>query len=134
METTYTFDEQIVSDLHKDAYGFRPSAAFYSEWSNSTDDGKQAIWDNLLAALSREIERQEKAEALAVEELQDQLLLIMTTCNCDRPDALRHLHEAHNTNGDWGYLEYCLGVPYGYFREDAAKVPVEVLFNAKDAE
>ena len=38
----YTFDENIVSDLHKDARGFRPHAAFMEGWNQSSDDNNQA--------------------------------------------------------------------------------------------
>jgi hypothetical protein len=31
-----------------------------------------------------------------------------------REDAIRHLHAKHDTNGDVEYLEYHLGVRYGY--------------------
>jgi len=32
----YTFDADIVSDLHKDAYGFRPREGFWNHWNLST--------------------------------------------------------------------------------------------------
>jgi hypothetical protein len=48
MNKTYTFDENLVSDIHKDAYGFRPRDGFWSRWSNATIDQKQVIWDELL--------------------------------------------------------------------------------------
>ena len=54
----FTFDEQTVSDLHKDARGFRPHAAFIEGWNQSDDENKQAIWNGLL----RELERQEEWE------------------------------------------------------------------------
>ncbi len=31
--TTYTFDDQTISDLHKDARGFRPFGAFVEDWT-----------------------------------------------------------------------------------------------------
>jgi hypothetical protein len=47
----YTFVEREVSDLHKDAYGFRPSYDFWREWELSDNDGKQAIWDGMIDSL-----------------------------------------------------------------------------------
>ena len=48
----YTFSEELLSDLHKDARGFRPrSEWFWNNWNTSNDDGKQAIWDNLVEEL-----------------------------------------------------------------------------------
>jgi len=55
---TYTFSEDIFSDLHKEAYGRRPTAAhpFYS----ASDDEKQLIWDRTSDAMKEEMEREEQ--------------------------------------------------------------------------
>lgn len=47
----YTFDEDSVSDLHKEAFGFRPNACFWREWELLDDRGKQELWDQLLECL-----------------------------------------------------------------------------------
>lgn len=47
----YTFNETEISDLHKDAYGFRPSHSFWLEWQASSMDEKQAMWDLMLEDL-----------------------------------------------------------------------------------
>lgn len=47
----YTFDEDTVSDLHKDAFGVRPNACFWREWVLSDNDGKQELWDTLVECL-----------------------------------------------------------------------------------
>ena len=60
----YTFDDQTVSDLHKDARGFRPHAAFMEGWAQSDDDNKQAIWDGLIREL--DIVQAEEAHAAEV--------------------------------------------------------------------
>ncbi len=44
----YTYDELIVSDLHKDAYGYRPREWFWEQWDAYSDDDKKIVWDNLL--------------------------------------------------------------------------------------
>jgi hypothetical protein len=73
MEKQYTYDERIVSDLYKEAYGSRPRADFWAKWDKGT-------------ALN----------------------------GCSREDAIRHLHQTYETDGDTEYLEYHLGVRYGY--------------------
>ena len=46
VNSMYTFDEQTLSDLHKDARGSRPrSDWFWDAWNQADNDGKQAIWD-----------------------------------------------------------------------------------------
>tara|TARA_B110000503_G_scaffold103783_1_gene154916 strand:+ start:261 stop:695 length:435 start_codon:yes stop_codon:yes gene_type:complete len=69
----YTFDETIVSDLHKDARGYRPDAYFWEEWSQCGDDTRQAMWDNLLAELSETMDRERNAQAAALANFEAQL-------------------------------------------------------------
>ena len=72
----YTFDEQVLSDLHKDAYGCRPSSFWWQCWSEATDDERQAEWDDLLAtARTREALEQEE-ERIALEEFENELAQI----------------------------------------------------------
>jgi hypothetical protein len=42
-----TYDESIISDLHKDVYGFRPRQDWWANWKAISEDAKQAIWDYL---------------------------------------------------------------------------------------
>ena len=90
----YTFDEQTVSDLHKDARGFRPRAAFCEGWAQSDDDNKQAIWDGLL----RELERHQAWEAMrereALSEFQAELESIIDLGAGDRQTALRWMTQS----------------------------------------
>lgn len=63
---TYTFSTEIFSDLHKDAYGFRPREhRFYDE--ATTDAERQRIWDCLCQVVEDNIaaERAHKDRALA---------------------------------------------------------------------
>ena len=112
---TYTYDENIVSDLHKDAYGFRPSGDFFREWDLLDSDGKQYLWDGLIDALERSLENEREAHQEAIADVEDRIRFMMSTvAGCQREDAIRYLHDAYNTHGDIEYLEFHLGVPYGY--------------------
>lgn len=76
---TCTFDENLVSDLHKDAFGYRPREYFWAEWNNSTDAQKQVIWDDLLddhkRAMDLEAQEQERAVEAYRQQVQDMLAL-----------------------------------------------------------
>ena len=112
---TYTYDENIISDLYKDAYGSRPGEYFWADWDAASDDDKQRIWDNLLDDLDRAIENEREYQQEAIANLEDRIGFMMSTvAGCQREDALRYLHDVYATNGDVEYLEHCLGVPYGY--------------------
>ena len=111
----YTYDENIVSDLHKDAHGVRPGEYFWAEWDALDNDGKQRIWDNLLDDLDRALENEREYHQEAIADLEDRIRFMMSTvAGCTREDAIRYLHDAYNTHGDIEYLEHHLGVPFGY--------------------
>ena len=117
MQATYTFDENIVSDLHKDAYGFRPSQSFWEYWDEANDARKQRIWDDLLDALDREMEYQRQREAEAIVDFNRRIEMLMSMGAKDYEMAIKWLHDAHDTNGDDEYLEYTLGLPFGHIRK-----------------
>ena len=116
METrNYTFNADVLSDLHKDAYGFRPSGDFFREWDLLDDNGKQDLWDILVETVADSIQRKREYQRMAIAEFEGwvrQTMKIVT--DSTREDCIRMLHDAHQTHGDVEYLEHCLGVPYGY--------------------
>jgi hypothetical protein len=111
----YTFDANIVSDLHKDAYGYRPREFFWAQWHGVGDQGKQEIWEELLADLSDSIaeEKRQQEAAIAATEKRIQDIQDMVA-GSTREDAIRYLEDAFQVDGDRSFLEYHLGVPYGY--------------------
>lgn len=120
MQYTYSEHYGTISDLYKDAFGFRPDIGFAVRWQTSTADERQAIWDNLLRELNDSMAAEEKAQAAAAIEVEKSIAATLGMVKgSTRTDAIRYLHDAHNTGGDEGYLEHCLGLKYGYFRETA---------------
>ena len=86
----YTFDESILSDLHKDARGLRPREGFWNHWNESTSDEKQKIWDGLAVELEYRWQEDQRIEAEAVAEFERELSEIMKVGRgCDRETALR---------------------------------------------
>lgn len=43
--TQYTFDDSLISDLHKDAYGVWPTLTFWMLWESMTPSQKQCEWE-----------------------------------------------------------------------------------------
>jgi hypothetical protein len=91
---TYTFDENIVSDLHKEAYGHRPTSSFWSTWESLNDDQKQSEWDDLICAMEESMEQEKEQQAQALVNFRKLLKTTMATCNVDWKNALRILMEA----------------------------------------
>ena len=111
----YTFDANIVSDLHKDAYGYRPREFFWAQWHGVGDQGKQEIWEELLADLSDSVAEEKRQQEAAIAATEKRILDIQDmVAGATREDAIRYLDDVYDTGGDINFLEYHLGVPYGY--------------------
>jgi hypothetical protein len=118
---TYTYDERTVSDLHKDAYGFRPPEGFWLSWKAYTEDQKQEEWDYLCRVLDRELEEERWAQAQAIESFETKVVELMALGAKDRLMAINWLLQSLDvdpTKAGRAYayeeLEWQLGLPYGY--------------------
>jgi hypothetical protein len=88
--TQYTYDDQIISDLHKDARGYRPSSDWYVMWKDSSDDQKQSIWNDLLVELDDSIAQDKFLEESNVNEFEREIAeIIKVGKDCTRERALR---------------------------------------------
>lgn len=85
--TSYDYDENIFSDLHKDAYGYRPGG---HEFYTASPARKQEIWDIVCDDLDREIDRERAEQKAAAVAFNETIANIQELCNCDRKDAIRH--------------------------------------------
>jgi hypothetical protein len=90
----YTFDESIVSDLHKDTYGFRPDSAFWSNWNVSSDAGKQYIWDCLLEAFAHTIEINANEDIAAINDFELEIANTIDLGATSREVAIRWIIES----------------------------------------
>ncbi len=113
----YTFDENIVSDLHKDARGYRPREYFWAEWNTSNDFDRQAIWDGLCRELEAELARERDAHARAEIEFHQRIQGAMLMGAKDELTAVRWILEAEQfTDNDLAYgsdyVAFHFGLPY----------------------
>ena len=90
----FTFDEQTISDLHKDARGFRPHAAFTQGWHQSDDENKQAIWDGLLRELDHVQAEEARREREALADFELEVLRTIDLGAGDRKTALRWMTQS----------------------------------------
>lgn len=117
MTEVYTFCEDTVSDLHKDAFGFRPSQNWWGFWNSCTDAEKQQEWDKLCDALERSIEREKEDEKYAIEKFEGMIAKSIAAGAKDKETAMRWAMEASDANGDWDYFAWLNGLPYSYVQE-----------------
>lgn len=126
----YSFDERIVSDLHKDARGCRPSQFWWEIWNESTDDRKQTIWDSLIVELNDEIERERQAENAALIALHQRIQGTMLIGAKDEVQALKWIMEAEQFD-DYdlrygpSYFCYHFGLNYSVANE----LPIQEAIN-----
>jgi len=128
MTTTYTFDAQIVSDLHKDARGFRPREGWWATWNEAADDRKQVIWDNLLEELRCTMDEEARREAEALARFETRVTETLALGAGDRTTAIRWILQGMDlseTDLAYGadYVCWSLGLSYsqkGLFAEALA--------------
>ena len=113
---SYTYSDDIISDLHKDAYGFRPSQRFFDDWAEYTPAEKQECWDMLCEEMERSMKEQEADEAAALVEFRKQVAATMQFCNCNWKKAVEFLAVAENNDvdcdQDFDYFLWNQGIGY----------------------
>jgi hypothetical protein len=87
----FTYDDNTYSDLHKDAYGFRPRN---DGWDQLSPVGKQIRWESLCEALDRRMAEDEAAEAAAVERFEARITELEGLGAPDRAAAILWLVES----------------------------------------
>ena len=90
----YTFNENIVSDLHKDARGFRPGQSWWQMWNALGDAEKQNVWDGICDELDDEMKREELEQARALAKLLDRILDTIKLGADDQKTAIKWIIEA----------------------------------------
>jgi len=82
----YTYSDELFSDFHKDAYGFRPrDHEFYS----ATPERKQEIWDAIGRAFDRRQAEEAELEAQSLIDFEKEVQSCIELGAGDRQTALR---------------------------------------------
>lgn len=110
--TVSEHDFGLYSDLHKDAYGFRPrNWETVRSWTRSEFDAEV---ERLAGDLEQAIANEARAKAEAVAKVEATIANLIASGAADRTTAIRWLDDANEAGGDLGYLEFLLGLPYGH--------------------
>ena len=105
--------QAIYSDMHKDAYGFRPRFD-YNTW---TLEKFNAEFELMGRIIEDDNKVKQETQAQAAHDFEMRVLSLLQTGAKDRAMALRWIHEAEGSNGDNEYLCFLLGLPYSYFKK-----------------
>lgn len=99
-----------ISDVHKDAYGFRPRGYRFSEMSL---EDLRDLYDCWAAHARAEAERERAVEQAAVEEFENQIDSLISMGAGDRDTAIRwFLDSMEELDNDAGFICFDLGLPY----------------------
>lgn len=112
----HTYSDDIYSDLHKDALGFRPGQSGYVAWDAMSPDEKQEQWDYLIREMARSEEEERKFEQRCVEAFEASIVKAMEVGAKSREQAIRWLVESSDWGGDIEYFCYLHGLPYNYLK------------------
>lgn len=115
---TFTFDENLISDMYKDAYGYRPTAEYFQWWDSCSDTQKQAHWDSLIADINSSIEGEKADQQEAIVKFEDRVTNLLHT-GTNRQRVIEWLMNAEEVHGDVEYFEFLMGLPYGYLKQAA---------------
>lgn len=119
---SFTYDDNIISDLHKDAHGFRPAQRFFYDWAEYTPAEKQEVWDSLVSTMEYNQKEEARIEADNLAEFRKTLATQMKFCNCDWKTALGYLADAEGEDIDndqsFDYFLWCQGIGF----EDRANI------------
>ena len=111
-----SYDENIISDLHKDAYGFRPDSSFWATFAVFNPIQKQALWDSMIADLNRSIEDEEEGYKMAAEEFEARIDSLMHD-SPTRQDVVNWFLRAENHQNEIDSFEFINGLPFGYLKK-----------------
>jgi len=115
--TMYTYSEELFSDFHKDAYGFRPrNHRFYD--ADTTPAEKQEIWDATGRAFDRRQAEEARREEEALAEFKAQITKVIEAGAGNRINALRWMTSSetfysHQDVEHWVYKQGILFTDYG---------------------
>ena len=118
----HTYDETIISDLHKDARGFRPSEDWWAMWQDALPAGRQLIWDNLCRELDAELERELAAQSAAERAFEARVVANRALGAGDRATAIRWILQSMDLSANdlrygGSYVCFELGLNYSMAAE-----------------
>lgn len=108
--TTQTADTfELISDLYKDARGFRPSQDWLRNFDSLPYAEQEAIWDRLVIEMDESVAEEDCREAAALADFRALIQETIALGATDGATALRWLRDADEARGDdlsyflWGH-------------------------------
>lgn len=116
----YTFENYLISDLHKEAYGFRPTQRFFDDWDTYTDAEKQEVWDSLVATMEENAVMEKEVEAQNLSEFRERVRMVMNVMSCGWKKAVEALAQAEKKDLSYEFDYFLWGQGLGF--DDRKKI------------
>lgn len=116
----YTFENYLISDLHKEAYGFRPTQRFFDDWDGYTDAEKQEVWDSLVATMEENAAMEKEVEAQNLSEFRERVRMVMNVMSCGWKKAVEALAQAEKKDLSYEFDYFLWGQGLGF--DDRKKI------------
>lgn len=116
----YTFENYLISDLHKEAYGFRPTQRFFDDWDTYTDAEKQEVWDSLCVTMEENAAMEKEVEAQNLAEFRERVRMIMNVMSCGWKRAVGALAQAEKMDLSYEFDYFLWGQGLGF--DDRKKI------------
>jgi tetrahydromethanopterin S-methyltransferase subunit G len=97
-------------DVYKDAYNMRPRGIDTSDWTVEQFEREIAELSDMADRENKQSMAEERAE---FENVKARITQLQEMHGFDWAQAVNHIDQEMGTNGDIGFLEFQLGIPYG---------------------
>lgn len=114
---TFTYSDELYSDLHKDARGSRPGEIGFNYWNSLTPEKKQAQWDSLIVEMNERYEEEKLEERRSIDRFEYLIRNTIEAGAADRAQALKWILDAEqleDSQYDIEHLEWKYNLPFGY--------------------
>jgi hypothetical protein len=115
----FTYNDNLYSDLHKEAYGFRPSEFSNSLWSELSPADKQIEWDFLIVKMDERYKEEKLEEDRAIDRFEYWINNTIESGAKDRSQAFQWILTAEQSEDpqfDVEHFEWQQGLPFGYIK------------------
>ena len=91
---TYTYSDDLISDLHKEVYGRRPTASFWMDWYTASQSQKQDTWDEYCRVNDLQEIESKAQEVRDVAAFEARIQDVISLGASNRVEALRWISES----------------------------------------
>lgn len=113
-DLTNAMDASILSDMFKDAYGFRPRGDTWARYQAMNAAELDAAVERMQAKIESDETQRIEGERAAAHAFEQLVAATIAQGAKTREIAIRWLMDAEGVDGDTSYFEYKMGLAYNY--------------------